>query len=148
MEWPRQLLDKVEEFEGFVAEPYLCPAGYWTQGYGTLCKKEDPPITREEAERLLIEELDRCYEEALIQCPVLRKEPEYRAQAIAVWMHNLGSGAFASSTFKKKVNARLWYDAAREMIRWTKATVKGQKVELGGLVRRRFYEASVFLNGA
>lgn len=79
---------------------------------------------------------------------MLRKEPAHRAQAIAVWMHNLGSGAFASSTFKKKVNAKEWYDAAREMIRWTKATVKGQKVELGGLVRRRFYEASVFLNGA
>ena len=115
MEWPRQLLDKVEEFEGFSEKPYICPAGYWTIGF---------------------------------QCSVLRKEPAHRAQAIAVWMHNLGSGAFASSTFKKKVNAKEWYDAAREMIRWTKATVKGQKVELGGLVRRRFYEASVFLNGA
>lgn len=106
MEWPRQLLDKVEEFEGFSEKPYICPAGYWTIGFGTLCDKSHAPVTREEAEALLIEELDRCYNEALIQCSVLRKEPAHRAQAIAVWMHNLGSGAFASSTFKKKVNAK------------------------------------------
>ena len=70
MEWPRQLLDKVEEFEGFSEKPYICPAGYWTIGFGTLCDKSHAPVTREEAEALLIEELDRCYNEALIQCSV------------------------------------------------------------------------------
>lgn len=45
MKWPRQLLDKVEEFEGFSEKPYICPAGYWTIGFGTLCDKSHAPVT-------------------------------------------------------------------------------------------------------
>ena len=27
------------------AHPYICPAGYWTIGYGHLCDAKHPPIT-------------------------------------------------------------------------------------------------------
>ena len=32
------------------AHPYVCPAGYWTIGYGHLCDSKHPPITEAEAE--------------------------------------------------------------------------------------------------
>jgi lysozyme len=48
-----ECVELVKHFEGFRAKPYLCPAGYWTIGYGTRSKETAAPITREQAEQLL-----------------------------------------------------------------------------------------------
>jgi len=42
------------EWEGFSPTPYLCPAGYWTIGYGHLCDKDHSPITREQGGQYLV----------------------------------------------------------------------------------------------
>ena len=44
------------EWEGFSPTPYLCPAGYWTIGYGHTegVSRNSPPFSMTEAEQLLI----------------------------------------------------------------------------------------------
>jgi len=48
-----ECVELVKHFEGFRAKPYLCPAGYWTIGYGTRSKETAAPITQEQGEQLL-----------------------------------------------------------------------------------------------
>jgi lysozyme len=48
-----ECVELVKYFEGFRAKPYLCPAGYWTIGYGTRSEETAAPITQEQAEQLL-----------------------------------------------------------------------------------------------
>ena len=55
-----QAIELAKRFEGFHrvpksdplrrAHPYICPAGFWTIGYGHLCAPDHPPITEAEAE--------------------------------------------------------------------------------------------------
>ena len=40
MEVPNIAIDLAMTFEGFYKSPYICPAGFWTIGYGHLCKKD------------------------------------------------------------------------------------------------------------
>ena len=58
---PQAAVDLAKPFEGFhrvpkanpsQACPYLCPAGFWTVGYGHLCAPRHPPITEAEAESI------------------------------------------------------------------------------------------------
>jgi lysozyme len=48
-----ECVELVKYFEGFRAKPYLCPAGYWTIGYGTRTTETASRITREQAEQQL-----------------------------------------------------------------------------------------------
>ena len=60
IEVPKAAIDLAKRFEGFerkvkrgieiAAVPYICPAGFWTIGYGHLCDATHPPITEVEAE--------------------------------------------------------------------------------------------------
>ena len=59
IEVPQAAIDLAKRFEGFCrvpksdpdrAYPYVCPAGFWTIGYGHLCDSKHPPITMEEGE--------------------------------------------------------------------------------------------------
>jgi lysozyme len=61
--------------------------------------------------------------------------------ALVSFCYNCGQGNFASSTLLKRVNEGDFPAAAQQFGRWVKA--KGQT--LGGLVRRRKYEARLFL---
>ena len=53
------LLTITKHYEGFKAHPYLCPAGVWTIGYGHTegVSRNSPPVSKTEAEQLLIEDL-------------------------------------------------------------------------------------------
>ena len=52
---PKTAIELAKRFEGFerkvkrgieiTAVPYICPAGFWTIGYGHLCDPKHPPIT-------------------------------------------------------------------------------------------------------
>jgi lysozyme len=60
---PHAAIDLAKRFEGFHrvpqsdplrrAHPYVCPAGYWTIGWGHLCPPDHPPVTEAEAESYL-----------------------------------------------------------------------------------------------
>ncbi|MBB1161443.1 lysozyme [Aquariibacter albus] len=132
-------------FEGFIAHPYLCPAGVPTIGYGstryadgTPVRLTDPPICREAAERLLRLTLTRDYLPAVRQlCPGV--DTPGRLAALVDFAYNCGTGNLKASTLRRKVNAEDWDAVPTELRKWTRG---GGRV-LPGLVRRR--EAEVAL---
>ena len=149
MEVPQAAIDLAKRFEGFerkakrgieiTAVPYICPAGYWTIGYGHLCDSKHPPITEAEAEVYLARDLRTALAATLRCCPVLVTEPEGRLAAIVDFTFNLGAGRLQTSTLRRRVNQRDWVAAGQELRRW----VYGGGRVLPGLVARRGAEAAL-----
>jgi lysozyme len=149
IEVPKAAIDLVKRFEGFerkvkrgieiTAVPYICPAGFWTIGYGHLCDPTHPPITEAEAEVYLARDLQTALAATLRYCPVLSTEPEGRLAAIVDFTFNLGAGRLQTSTLRRRVNQRYWPAAATELQRW----VYGGGKALPGLVARRSAEAAL-----
>lgn len=136
-------------FEGLYLRPYLCPAGVWTIGYGSTfyengrrVQPDDPAITRERAEELLMWELRGCAASVRRLCPGLASAAPNAFQAIVDYTFNLGAGRLQTSTLRRRLNAGDWVGAAAELRRW----VRGGGRVLPGLVRRR--EAECLLLGA
>ncbi|WP_131111570.1 lysozyme [Sulfuricystis thermophila] len=151
MRIPPQAIELAKRFEGFHrvpkhdpgrAHPYVCPAGYWTIGYGHLCDPKHPPITEAEAERYLAEDLRIALAATLSYCPVLATEPEGRLAAIVDFTFNLGAGRLQMSTLRRRVNQRDWAAAATELRRW----VYGGGKVLPGLVMRREAEIELLVD--
>ena len=146
---PQAAIDLAKRFEGFerkvkrgteiTAIPYVCPAGYWTIGYGHLCDSKHPPITEAEAEVYLARDLRTALAATLRCCPVLVTEPEGRLAAIVDFTFNLGAGRLQTSTLRRRVNQLDWVAAGQELLRW----VYGGGRVLPGLVARRGAEAAL-----
>jgi lysozyme len=135
--------------------PYICPAGFPTQGYGTVFRPdgrkvtmEDPPITKETAEQWLKMELLHTYAPGVVrQCPILltlalSSNDWGKFNAIVDFAYNLGVGRLQTSTLKRKLNAQDWEGAKEQLMLWTRG---GGKV-LPGLVKRR--QAEILVMGA
>jgi len=142
-------IELCKRFEGFRAKPYLCPAGVPTIGYGSTyysggkkVSMTDAPISNEEAEKLLRNELSETYlPEVLRLCPVLKQHPN-KLNAIVDFCYNLGAGNLQRSTLRRRINAQDWQGAEDELKKW----VKAGGVVLPGLVKRREAEI-VFMKG-
>jgi lysozyme len=133
-----------KEFEGFRAKPYLCPASVATIGYGTTrystgraVSLDDPPVTRQQAETLLLDQLRNDYLPGVLRaCPGLVAHPA-RLNAVVDFAYNLGVGRLQTSTLRRKLNMEDWEGAKEQLMRWTRG---GGRV-LPGLVRRRQAES-------
>jgi lysozyme len=145
---PQAAIALAKRFEGFCrvpkndpgrAHPYVCPAGYWTIGYGHLCDPMHPPISEDTGDAYLTRDLLTALDATLRFCPVLATEPEERLAAIVDFTFNLGTGRLQTSTLRRRVNQREWAAAAAELKRW----VYGGGKVLPGLVARRKAEASL-----
>ena len=123
------------------AIPYICPAGFWTIGYGHFCEPKHRPITEAEAEAYLARDLQTALAATLRYCPVLATEPESRLAAIVDFTFNLGAGRLQTSTLRRRINQRDWGAAATELRRW----VYGGGKVLPGLVTRRRAEAAMIV---
>lgn len=135
-------LKLIQDFEGFRAESYLCPANVWTIGYGrTEGVKPGQKTTREVEMKWLLEEIMQRRLPAvqkLVKVPLTNNE----INALISFVYNVGVGAFERSTMRKLLNQGVSREAvANEFDRWNKA---GGKV-LRGLVRRRTAEKKLFL---
>ncbi len=151
IEVPKAAIELAKHFEGFerkvkrgieiTAVPYICPAGFWTIGYGHLCDPKHPPITEAEAEVYLAHDLQSALAATLRYCPVLATEPESRLASIVDFTFNLGAGRLQTSTLRRRINQQDWAAAATELRRW----VYGGGKVLPGLVTRREAEAGWLL---
>ena len=144
---PQAAVELAKRFEGFHkvpkndpvrrAHPYICPAGFWTVGFGHLCKPDHQPITEAEAEVYLAQDLMTALTATLRYCPVLATESESRLAAVVDFTFNLGAGRLQTSTLRRRINQRDWANAGQELRRW----VYGGGKVLPGLVKRREAEA-------
>jgi len=134
------------QFEGFRSKPYLCPAGVATIGYGSTYYSDgrkvtlnDSLISQEDANALLMVELNHTYLPGVLRnCPILATD-EKKCNAIVDFVYNLGIGRWQTSTLKRKINAQEWEAAQEQLMLWTKG---GGKV-LPGLLKRRQAECSL-----
>ncbi len=150
---PQVAIELAKSFEGFHrvpkhdpgrAHPYICPAGYWTIGYGHLCEPKHPPITEAQAEVYLARDLQTALAATLRYCPVLATEPERRLAAIVDFTFNLGAGRLQTSTLRRRVNQRDWIAAGQELRRW----VYGGGKVLPGLVAHRESEIKLLTDNS
>lgn len=127
----------VAEFEGCFLQSYLCPADKPTIGFGhTKGVKLGQTITREEAERLLDEDLGNFA--AAVRRALKRQVNQNQFDALVSFAFNCKR--WQGSTLLKLVNAGAFDAAATEFGKWIYA--KG--VVLRGLARRRAAEETLF----
>lgn len=118
----KELVDHLKHFEGFVAHPYRCAAGYLTIGYGHRIDAPRPDMSEEDATALLLEDISKYTLGAVRLSPILKNVGGRRLSAVVDFCFNAGLGAYAGSTLRQKVNAGLWDDAAAQMRRWVYIT--------------------------
>lgn len=148
----------IKDCEGFYANPYICPGGKITIGYGTTAypsgeavKLNDPAITIAEAEYYLIDEL-KTKTAALEKWLELNKRVLNANQfsALLSFAYNLGCDPITKSG-RSMNEAILSLDPKRirdAFMMYVKVTKKkfgiSYKVTLPGLVTRRKLEADLF----
>jgi lysozyme len=129
----------IKKFEGCELEAYKCAAGVWTIGYGhTKDVKEGDSILKEDAESMLVHELQEYCNDVDIAVKVDLKQNEF--DALVSWTYNLGLTNLNSSTMLRVLNEGKHDEVPAQMKRWNKAS--GQVKQ--GLVRRREAEALMF----
>ena len=138
----------IREFEGFRSEPYLCPAGVPTIGYGstryedgTPVTLKDEPIDQARANAIMRTTLAREYEPAVqryVKVPLTQGQYD----ALVDFAYNAGAKNLLQSTLLKKLNSKNYAGASKEFEKW----VYGGGKVLPGLVRRRKAEQALFLS--
>ena len=133
-------------FEGYKAKAYLCPASVVTIGWGSTMYtdgrkiKLGDTINEDQAEQLLLWELKN---KSIALHGLNLNQNQF--DSLLSFVYNLGIGAFAKSTLKKKIllnpNDVMIKD---EFMKWNKARVSGELIELKGLTRRREAEAEMY----
>ncbi|MDD2465639.1 MAG: lysozyme [Desulfobulbus sp.] len=159
-----QAVELIKSFEGILdgnprtvnLDPYLCPAGYWTIGWGHVVldprgkqikgaenKKQafaiyPTGLPLAEAEVLLADDIRRFSAgvEKLLQVEI----SDARFCALLSFAYNVGIGALARSTLLRVINEGNPHKAPDQFLRWTKS---GGKV-LAGLKRRREAEVNLW----
>lgn len=135
-------LDLIRSFEGLELEPYLCPAGKWTIGYGHVLLEGEPhkPITVAEALALLALDVVTA-EKAVSRFAIGIFLTQNQFDALVSFTFNVGIKAFAESTLLKRVQERDRSGAVTEFLRW----IHDKDEEVPGLKRRRKAESELYL---
>ncbi len=144
-----RLRDLVKNYEGFarvvrlrpvpMARPYVCPAGYWTIGYGHVCDPAAPEIEEPAACRLLDADLAIAGQgvRRLVTYPLA----PLQFAALTSWTFNLGQARLRASTLRQVINRGELDAVPGQFRRWVYA---GARV-LPGLVARREAEVALWL---
>lgn len=138
----------IKRWEGFSADPYLCPAGVVTIGYGSTyyengvkIKMSDPPVSEKRADAML-RNIVRHYEfgvDSMTRDDITQNQFD----ALVSFAYNVGLEAMRKSTLLKKVNAnpddRL---ISNQFLRWNRS--RGRVLQ--GLTKRRIEEARIYFS--
>jgi len=139
MDISQEGLSLIKKFEGCELEAYRCAANVLTIGYGsTKGVKEGDTITQEEADNLLLHEMNEY--EGYINDMVEVDLEQNQFDAMVSWVFNLGPANLKASTLLKVLNSKDYDGVPMQIKRWNKAA--GQVKQ--GLIRRREAEALLF----
>ena len=137
-------------------QPKMCPAGYWTEGYGNVILDKNGKMlkgiankelayslttvkTETEASEQLRKNIDQDY--GLFVNSLKLDINQYQFDALCSFAYNCGKNALKTSTLLKRVEAKASEKEIRAaFLMWNKA---GGKV-LKGLVNRRNAECDLF----
>ena len=139
MDISQEGLSLIKKFEGCELEAYRCAANVLTIGYGsTKGVKEGDTITQEEADNLLLHEMNEYegYINEIVNDPL----DQNQFDALCSWVFNLGPKNLSESTLLRVLNDGKYDEVPEQIVRWNKA---GGQV-LKGLVKRRQAEADMF----
>lgn len=132
-------LQLIRRWEGLYLKPYLCPAGVPTIGMGTIRYENgrpvmltDPAITEARAYQLCSHYLDTIAFPQLSRLAPIMMSDGQRA-ALVDFIYNMGAGAFAASTLRKRVMGEEWDAVPAQLRRWVYAGPN----KLNGLIARR-----------
>lgn len=131
----------IKQFEGLRLEPYLCPAGIQTIGYGHTkgVTMKSRRISQEQADDYLRRDLLDA--ERAVQHFITVPMNDNQFAALVSFVFNVGIANFLASTLRKRLNAGLYLEAASEFENW----VLAKKKRIPGLVNRRAAEKALFL---
>jgi lysozyme len=161
----------IKQFEGLVdgdpktpgLDPYICPTGYVTVGYGHVLKDSNGQMLRGREGLARAKQIHKSIspEDAddLLHTDLISFEADVRRltqgvslnenqfAALVSFTFNLGAGAFQRSTLRRHLLEGRFDLAADEFPKWVKGDTNGDGVRetLPGLVRRREAERQLFL---
>ena len=145
----------LKKFEGLRTEPYICPGGTLTVGYGqTITKGQAYNLSKSEADTLLYASLTKTYVpdiKRLVKVPLYQREFDM----LVSLDYNIGATALNAPTSKPQndwqkiemlplLNTSCYEEAALEFPKFTKGGP--EKPYYRGLLKRRMTEMFVFRN--
>ena len=147
-------IDIIKSREGLSLKAYLCPAGYWTIGWGSRFYEDGSPvkegdiITKDRAE-LLFKNTIKYFHDEIVNKLLKVKVNEDQLSALVSFAFNVGldidedfiAEGLGDSTLLKKVNNNPNDPSIeKEFLKWTKSRGKVMR----GLVLRRQEEANLY----
>lgn len=118
-------------------KPYIDPVGVLTVCDGHTGSDIDPARIYTEAECDAWRDADIAEADAAVSRLITVPLNEWQRAALIDFAYNLGAGNLASSTMRRKFNARDYGGGCAELNRWVKGRQGGVLVTLPGLVTRR-----------
>lgn len=142
----------IAEFEGFRGQPYKCPAGVWTIGYGTtyypdgtLVSYGDTPISKKRAMELLENHIDNAVVPTLERTvPTWGLMSGNQKAAIISFAYNLGSHFYGGNNFKTITKALSTKDNWKQVPSALMLYVNPGSTFEAGLKRRRKAEIALW----
>jgi lysozyme len=141
-------INLIKEFEGFKDQAYIDSDGTPVIGYG-LSRIAGKPvkigdrIDSKQADAALNAQLQEIHQQ--LDSAIKVELSDRQLSALASLSFNVGIMAIKTSTLVRKINAGDYVGAANEFLRWDKANLRGQIVQMPGLTRRRQVERQLFL---
>ncbi|MCE0743325.1 lysozyme [Acetobacter sicerae] len=134
--------DLARRFEGLRLQPYVCPAGYWTIGYGnraladgTAVGPHTKAITETDANEMLMATMASLQEK--LRNMIIVPLSAGKEAALLDFQFNLGTEALRGSTLRKLLNAALYVQAGAQLKLWNHIHKDGHLVASPGLTARR-----------
>lgn len=136
----RECLEIIKKYEGLSLEPYVCPAGKWTIGYGHVIPNRfhyGRKITEQKANDILRSDVDK-FASGVNRLGLKLTQSQF--DALVSFSFNVGLYALKTSTLYKKLKKGDYNGAASEFGRW----IYTGRRPLRGLIKRRADEAVLF----
>lgn len=139
VQWFSKMTEKVKSFESYRAQPYRCPAGVLTVGYGHTGKYASNSMSVSKAESILNQELIET--KKLVLSKVKVKLTEYQLAALVSFTHNTNEDCLDTLiNGKNRLNSGNYDSVPKLLPLYVKAAGK----TLRGLVIRRSYEVKLW----